>query len=199
MLIYQLPDRQFPLAVFYTQGDDMQTAEMFARLQQALDMFYAKNPGLVNGAHNSERNCAMHIGCILHGIFPEFNVDCEYHRRINIDGNEHINKELDLLKHKRYVCPDLIVHDRDTKNNLMVIEIKGHWNRNQKLWAEDELKLAGFTAQTNGTHEKFNYKLGVFVLLGRNKAYFTQYRNGQYIAPNTPLVFLDKLKKGEIK
>lgn len=80
--------------------------------------------------------------------FPDWHVDVEYNR----DKNQV--KELN----NENVRPDIIVHIRDTDNNLLVIEVKK--SNNLKLIDDDRKRLLKFTS-----HEgKYKYLFGVLVI-----------------------------------
>ena len=74
----------------------------------------------------NERSITHKLAEYLQLEFPEWNVDCEYNRN-GID-----TKKLDSLKRRIKwndtngvsVYPDIIIHHRGTKNNLVVIEAK---------------------------------------------------------------------------
>ncbi|WP_139492165.1 hypothetical protein [Brevibacillus dissolubilis] len=72
---------------------------------------------------SSERSIAHRLAVYLEEQFPDWCVDCEYNR------NGLDKKILDELKTHtgrkgRTVLPDIVIHHRGTKNNLLVIEIK---------------------------------------------------------------------------
>lgn len=74
----------------------------------------------------NERSLTHKLAEYLQLEFPEWNVDCEYNR------NEVDTKKLDSFKRNISsddtnavsVYPDIIIHHRGTKNNLIVIEAK---------------------------------------------------------------------------
>jgi len=80
--------------------------------------------------------------------FPDWHVDVEYNR----DKNQvkKLNNE--------NVRPDIIVHIRDTDNNLLVIEVKK--SNNPKFIDDDRKRLLRFTSQ-NG---RYKYLFGVLVI-----------------------------------
>src|ERR1700736_1070171 len=72
-------------------------------------------------AHDCSEMAFTHrIGVYLEGMFPEWNVDCEYNR----DGHDTKELRLEDLTEDQ-VRPDVIVHRRGTNtHNLLVIEAK---------------------------------------------------------------------------
>ncbi len=79
---------------------------------------------LESDAH--ERSISHRLALHLTPLFQEYDVDCEYNR------DKHDPKVVDLpaictsqsTTDGSYVFPDIIVHHRNTDNNLLVIEIK---------------------------------------------------------------------------
>ena len=95
--------------------------------------------------------------------FRYWDVDCEYNKMwkdVDID-----KKTINLQDEKvsiydtdtPTVFPDIIIHKRENKNNLIAIEVKkskNHTNRDK-----DEIKLKKFTSK------QFNYSLGLNIIL----------------------------------
>ena len=65
-----------------------------------------------------ERTISQNFAAYLKSKFPEWEIDCEYNR----DMEEIKKLEKDGKEVKIY--PDIIVHQRVTKQNLLIIEIK---------------------------------------------------------------------------
>ena len=80
--------------------------------------------------------------------FSDWHVDVEY------------NRDKDRIKelNEKDVRPDIIVHIRDTDNNLLVIETKK--SNNLKKINEDRKRLSKFTSLKG----KYRYKLGALVI-----------------------------------
>lgn len=86
--------------------------------------------------------------------YADYDLDCEYNR----NGSDV--KRLMALCNGTY--PDVILHKRGNNlNNVMVIETKGYWNKDQR---NDEKKLKGFTS----LQDHYKYKFGLAILLGRS-------------------------------
>ncbi len=89
--------------------------------------------------HNvNERSICFRLGLYLQEEFPSFTVDCEYNRNHEDRkfkkrlSDDKLNKMADVYRGHRLksgsdflsVYPDIIVHRRDTNDNLLVIETK---------------------------------------------------------------------------
>lgn len=100
----------------------------------------------------SERAIAAKIGGYLQQYFPKFDVDVEHNRmgphpkRIKV-----VSDRMDL------VYPDIIVHERSTRNNILAIEIKKSSNRESK--DEDIAKLKAYKRE-------LGYGYALFIRLG---------------------------------
>ena len=92
----------------------------------------------------NERTISNKLASYLQKEFPDWNVDSEYNR-----DRSRIKKRADGSP----FTPDIIVHKRGTKSNLIMVEVKKSNGRNND--EENRLKEA--------TLEKYNYKLGVFI------------------------------------
>lgn len=73
-------------------------------------------------------------------LFPEWAVDCEYNR----DGTEIKRLQYGGTTHR--IAPDIVVHQRFEKNNLLVIEAK--IDGNMAELEVDEKRLLGFHGDT---------------------------------------------------
>lgn len=79
--------------------------------------------------------------------FVDWHVDCEYNR------NREQIKELEDAR----VRPDIIVHIRNTKNNLLIVEIKKS-NTTDDINSDKE-RLKNFTSPG-----EYEYQFGLFIL-----------------------------------
>ncbi len=94
-------------------------------LDEALSQLIRSDADLLRIDAN-ERSITHRIALYLEKYFSGWNVDCEYNR----DGHEP--KRLGLNPEQissddtngKTVYPDIIVHKRNTDNNLLVIEVK---------------------------------------------------------------------------
>lgn len=94
------------------------------------------------------------LAVYLKDLFPNYNVDCEYNRE-GKDGNQKklAYQESGCLNYvNKEVYPDIIVHMRGEKENILVIEAKKFDGDQSKDYA----KLRAFTES-----EKYKYTLGI--------------------------------------
>jgi len=93
------------------------------------------------------------IGEYIQMEFPEWHVDCEYNRNLS-----HI-KELWESNFR----PDIVVHIRNTRKNLLVVEVKKATSKPEEIDADrkrvQELTIA----------ESFLYQFGLVIILPDNK------------------------------
>lgn len=103
----------------------------------------------------SERAICHRLAVYLESYFSNWNVDCEYNRnsidvkRLNIESRTRNSTE-------RYpaVFPDIIVHLRNTEQNLLVIEMKK--TTSQEDDSHDYRKLNAFKSE-------LGYQFAVFI------------------------------------
>jgi hypothetical protein len=96
------------------------------RLKKALHRLLTNDYYLLEKDVN-ERTISSRLAMYLQAVFRDWHVDCEYNK------NHDVRKTLNILSKKmvpvgdteaRTVYPDIIVHQRATDLNLLVIEIK---------------------------------------------------------------------------
>ena len=68
--------------------------------------------------NSSERSISNKFATYLYPEFPEWEIDCEYNRFMKTI------KKLGQKGKDRRIYPDIIIHQRVSKENLLVIEIK---------------------------------------------------------------------------
>lgn len=105
----------------------------------------------------NERSISHKLAEHLQTMFEDWNVDCEYNRNHDVRKELHIpyeTRRLDDIEAKT-VFPDIIIHERNTSNNLLVIEIKKSTNPENATF--DKRKLAAFV------RSPFNYQYGLFI------------------------------------
>ena len=138
--------------------------EILKKIESALSLLF-KNDKLLIDNNTNERTIAHKLATYLQNEFSDYNVDFEYNR----DGDEI--KKIGIPKYRsnseniinwddiqqKTVFPDIIIHKRKTKNNLVVIEVKKSTNKTDKEY--DERKLKAFT------QEPYNYEVGFFILI----------------------------------
>ena len=86
---------------------------------------------LQNNVH--EQSISHQLARYLNTGFQEWNVDCEYNRHGEV---------IKLLNGKR-IRPDIIIHERIVKNNLLIIQVKK--SNNQEDFNEDRDKIKDMT------------------------------------------------------
>lgn len=125
----------------------------------AVRSLYAQDDALLH-RDASEQSITHRLAVHLQESFPDWCVDCEYNRR---EGDV---KRLQVpfgtvnpnnLKAKK-VIPDVIVHRRGSRKNLLVVEVK---NENGGDETFDDEKLRAF-----GQDPDFAYRFGIFLRLG---------------------------------
>jgi len=105
-------------------------------------------------------------------FYPEYCVDCEYNRNLipdlDTDLINHKNKQLRkrIFQGKEQVCtddtdgktvfPDIIIHKRCSKNNLIAIEVKKTTSQKNSL-IYDERKLKEYL------ESRLNYAYSLFI------------------------------------
>ena len=128
--------------------------EIEAKVKCALSMLLGRDSCLLKVDAN-ERSITHRLGIYLQEVFPEWDVDCEYNR------DDHDTKRLHLVydgvgerdTKGRTVFPDIIVHKRRTKCNLLVIEVKKSSSREQDC--KDRQKLNAFKRDLCYSHRLF--------------------------------------------
>jgi hypothetical protein len=133
----------------------MTKEEINHALNEALRTLLEKDAYILSMDIN-ERSISHKLAVYLEPFFTEWSVDCEYNR------NHDDPKKLEIQRRNvsnddtqaRTVFPDIIVHKRDTDENLLVIEMKK--TTNQENDAFDLHKLNAFRSQ-------LRYMFGVFL------------------------------------
>jgi hypothetical protein len=137
-------------------------------LQSALAILRQRDDFLLeHGAH--ERSVAHKLAEYLQWEFPYWHVDCEY----NLHGinPKRLPRECEGRYHE-LVYPDINIHRRNTRENLVVFELKAR----PILDLCDEAKLIEFT-KPKGDYE---YCFGVFIgFNGLNKENIVWFRGGE--------------------
>ena len=134
--------------------------EIADKLQSALERVYEADHILI-GLEVHERTTASRLAMYLQEEFPEWDVDCEYNRDAR-DTKTILN---------RRVFPDVIVHRRNSPDNLLAIELKGYWNTAPRN--PDYRKLLHLTGPD------FGYTLGAHVELEYETYRLIWYAGGQ--------------------
>lgn len=140
-------------------------------LEKSLDELFEKDHVIIFKSYNlHERSITHRLAVYIENHFRDtvYTVDVEYNRMKNnygedIIGNE-IGKRLDLEKYGKEtanVYPDIIVHQRNTKNNLLEIEVKMSWKNEKRNF--DYMKINEYISQ-------LDYQFGVYIEIGENRS-----------------------------
>jgi hypothetical protein len=140
-------------------GDSLSQQDILDRMVRAVCTLYRHDGDLIQCRVN-ERSITHKLAEHMQPLFPRWDVDCEYNRRESrpkrlaldfgqIDPDDTVAKT---------VYPDIIVHRRGTKENLLVIEFKKADGESEE---KDLEKLRAFQID-----EAYRYKFGLFLRLG---------------------------------
>ena len=151
----------------------MTDKEIKKQVNVAIKILFKKDRFLLKNKVN-ERAVAHKLAEYFQQLFPAWHVDCEYNKK-RLESKElgGIN-ECDEQKRTDRVYPDIIIHQRNTDSNLLVIEIKTI--RNEEACDIQKLKL--FTNQTGD----YRYQLGLFIKFNQLlKPEFKYFKNGRQV------------------
>lgn len=112
----------------------------------------------------SERSIVHRMAIYFEQVFPHYNIDCEYNR--NLGDSKRLlatfprDIDVDEYNYNRLVSPDIIVHKRNSNNNLLVVEVKKSRTCVQaSLRNFDYEKLKILTSSDYG----LGYKYGIYI------------------------------------
>jgi hypothetical protein len=140
--------------------------EIEQKIKNALLRFYKEDSYLIdNNVH--ERSLTFRLGMYLQNEFPDYNVDCEYNKNCQtFQHNKLLSARCDeepkfnckeCGDHRKCtVFPDIIIHQRGTDKNLLVIEAK--CNASVSQIAEDKEKLQAYLDEPT-----LCYQYGLFI------------------------------------
>ena len=131
----------------------MNFEEVKKHVDKALKRFLKKELFLLRNNLN-ERTISHKLAEYLQEEFPDWNVDCEYNKKfekIKKLRPKTIRSDDDDAK---TVYPDIIIHHRNTDDNLLIIEIKKNASKSDK--ENDIDKIKGFI-------EEYKYSYGLFI------------------------------------
>jgi hypothetical protein len=138
------------------------------RLNNALRRLYYYDNEIIDNCSN-ERSITHRLAIHLGTVFYEWDVDVEYNRNLNdikrfdewtMKLLHSLSSNMDFLTGAKTVFPDIIIHNRGTKNNLIAIEVK-KINTSERLEQYDIDKIKGYILD-----EKLNYQYAAFIKLG---------------------------------
>ncbi|SFN37893.1 hypothetical protein [Salegentibacter flavus] len=142
----------------------MNKKQVLSTIQKSLKILYAKDSLLMNSAYDiNERKITHRLAMYLEPFFKKegYVVDVEYNR---IRGDYDSDAVGNLMGKKlewhdqgsSFVYPDIIVHKRDTNDNLLLIEVKMAWKNSKRQ--NDFLRI-------NEYLKEFDYKYGIYLEL----------------------------------
>lgn len=148
----------------------MNRQEIISIIQKSLETLYTKDTLFMNSAYDiNERTVTHRLAMYLEPFFEDegYVVDVEYNRiRGDYDPDAVGNlmgKRLNWENHEQgssYVYPDIIVHKRDSADNLLLLEVKMNWKNNRKQ--DDLLKI-------NEYLKEFGYEHGAYLELSETQ------------------------------
>ena len=154
----------------------MNELEVKDKIEEALEKLKDKDFVLLKNDLN-ERTISHRLAIYIEDIFTEYDVDCEYNKIP--EGS----KILDIIPRKGTldddtkavtVYPDIIVHERDTDNNFMVIEIKKSTNNSRNEIDYDGRKLKAYKS-------KLGYEFAIFINIATGEGYSSRDNEIEFI------------------
>jgi len=134
------------------------TKELIDIFEKAKNEFLEKEKTIIKNDTN-ERTLTQRLAFYLelqlrkNIKYENYSVDCEYNRKEEDIKRLKFGKNTD----KKEIYPDIIVHQRKIKNNLIAIEMKKTTSRNTDKRKDIE-KLEALTDRKNNYH----YTLGIY-------------------------------------
>lgn len=95
--------------------------EVNSKIEETLRLLYKNDHFLITNTTN-ERSIMHKFAGYIQSLFPEWHMDCEYNRR----GKSKPK----FINGQKTSYPDIIVHLRNTKHNLLIIEAKTSHTQN---------------------------------------------------------------------
>jgi hypothetical protein len=108
----------------------------------------------------AEEPIVHHFARYLQNQFPDLHVDVDYNG-VEQSHPKTIYQFRDRGIHE--VWPDVIVHWRTYRTNLLVIEVKRTTNTSRRERDNDDYKLISFTSPTLPDGPQYAYKFGLFL------------------------------------
>jgi len=163
--------------------------ELILLVNKALDDLYNNDSYLIE-KNVHERSLVFRFGLYFNKNleksqkFSKLDLDIEYNRDLVSSTNKDPKR---TKEHHNGICPDLILHTRGTRNNILVLEFKTHWS-DENSADLDKLK------ELTSPNQQYHYQLGISIVFGkkRDDCDFVYVRDGEI--SKSHLV----LKKGEL-
>lgn len=151
----RLPSDEFVSTESPTDASDpgINWEQLREHLDAAVAQFLAHDAYLVENDAN-ERSMTHRFAIYLQSRLPEFHVDCEYNRDGNVPKRLAIRQRTavpDNDTDATTIFPDIIVHERGTRNNILVIEAKKAGRPTER----DRDKILAFM-----TDDAYKYRFG---------------------------------------
>ena len=122
---------------------------IYSKIQCAIEILLCKDKELFQ-QNLAERTITTKFACYLQEVFKDWDVDSEYNRD---------DEKIKALESGKKILPDIIIHKRKTKKNLLVIEIKKTTNTASDK--DDLRKLSEIKSNFNYEHALFiRFKAG---------------------------------------
>ena len=151
--------------------------EVYKKIDEAIAQLLKKDYYLLQIDAN-ERAISHRLGLYLQLLFTDWHIDCEYNR--NLDQPKRLEQYEKFIDEEQRVWniavtdpitvfPDIIIHERGTRNNLLVVEMK---KTTSKVSSDfDYKKLRDFKDQ-------FGYPYALFLkLITGSKEYGVETRD----------------------
>lgn len=126
-----------------------------SKIETALQLLYKDDHCLIK-TNTSERAITHKLAEYIQPLFPEWNVDCEYNRR-------GIGKPKKIFT-KSTSYPDIIIHQRNMENNLLIIETKNIHARDHTD-KKDKEKITAYIEDV-----RYTYQFGLWICFDDNLA-----------------------------
>lgn len=129
--------------------------EVQKRVRQAISNLIKYDKYLLESVN--ERSISHRLAIHLGPEFEKWDIDCEYNRdherikSVRLDGPDSKTDDTEA----KTVFPDIIIHQRGTGNNLLVIEIKKKKSANQDSREFDLKKLKAYREDLKYTYTLF--------------------------------------------
>ena len=139
---------------------DLTANQVKRKVRAAIELLIRKDPHLLKIDVN-ERSITHRLALHLQNAFKGWDVDCEYNRnrydtkKLIVGNDVHVTVETVRTDDEqgRTVYPDIIVHHRDTDENLLVVEVKKTTSHVAKEF--DLNKLCEYKRQLGYSHALF--------------------------------------------
>jgi hypothetical protein len=143
-------------------------AELSRCFKNSANQLYSEDRKLIDGKAHEQAitaQLARHLDRELSG--EDVNVDCEYNR------DDRDRDDIKRDQNGAPMRPDIIVHRRRTRENLLAVEVKPFWSAADR--ADDFARLEYLTSDAYG------YLLGVHLELGLTAPSVTWFARGSQV------------------